>query len=73
MDNLPRARFGPDRRYTAEEALAVGIVDQAVPDAQVLPAAIERAVSVATKDRKVIAQHKRMLLGDAARTCGVTP
>ena len=61
------------RRFTADEALAVGIVDLAVPEAQVLPAAVERAAAVAAKDRKVIAQHKRMLFGDAARTCGVTP
>lgn len=61
------------RRYTADEALAVGIVDVAVPEAQVLPAAVERAASVAAKDRTVIAQHKRMLFGEAARTCGVAP
>jgi len=61
------------RRYTADEALAVGIVDLAVPEAQVLPAAIERAASVAAKDRKVITQHKRMLFGEAARICGAAP
>lgn len=60
------------RRYTADEALAAGIVDVAVPEAQVLPAALERAASVAGKDRKVIAQHKRLLFGEAARTCGVS-
>lgn len=61
------------RRYTAPEALAAGIVEHTAPDEEVLDRAIALAAPLATKDRKVIATHKRMLFGDAARTCGVTP
>jgi len=58
------------RRYTAEEALAAGIVDHVAPEAEVLPRAIERAALVAAKSRTVIATHKAMLFSAAARTCG---
>lgn len=60
------------RRYPAAEALAVGIVDHAVPEAEVLRRGVELAAAVAPKDRKVIAAHKRLLFADAARTCGHT-
>ena len=61
------------RRYTAPEAIAAGLVEQAVPEDRVLDAAVERAAAVAGKSRQVIAQHKRMLFGDAARACGYDP
>lgn len=59
------------RRYTADQAQAAGIVDHVSDDAGVLPLAVELAAAVAPKDRSVIAEHKRMLFGDAARVCGV--
>ncbi len=58
------------RRYTAAEALAAGIVEQTAPDAEVLDRAVDLAARVASKDRTVIAEHKRMLFGSAARICG---
>jgi enoyl-CoA hydratase/carnithine racemase len=58
------------RRYTAEAAVAAGIVELAVPEAEVLPAALEIAAPLARKDRRVIAAHKRMLFGRAAQICG---
>jgi enoyl-CoA hydratase/carnithine racemase len=60
------------RRYKAAEALAAGIVDHAVPEAEVLPRAVELAAAVVGKDRRVIAAHKRLLFGDAAKICGHT-
>jgi len=44
------------RRYTAQEALAAGIVSQAVPEEQVLPAALERAAGLAGKDGPTVAK-----------------
>ncbi|MEZ5136029.1 MAG: enoyl-CoA hydratase/isomerase family protein [Acidimicrobiales bacterium] len=61
------------RRYTAEEALAAGIVDEVAPEDEVLERAIARAQAVATKDRSVIARHKQLLFGDAAAACGWPP
>ena len=59
------------RRYSAGEAVAAGIVEHAAEEEDVLPLAIELAAAVAGKDRSVIAEHKRMLFGDAARVCGI--
>lgn len=58
------------RRYTAAEAFAAGIVEHAVPEAEVLERAVAMAAPLAGKDRSVIAEHKRMLFGTAARICG---
>ncbi len=58
------------RRYTADEAVAAGIVELAVAEPEVLPRAVDAAAQLARKDRGVIAAHKRMLFGDAARVCG---
>ncbi len=58
------------RRYTAVEALAAGIVEQTAPEAEVLDRAIDIASRLASKDRAVIAEHKRMLFGGVARICG---
>lgn len=60
------------RRYSAADALAAGIVEHTAPEAEVLDRAVALAAPLAAKDRKVIAQHKRMLFGDAARTCGLS-
>jgi Delta3-Delta2-enoyl-CoA isomerase len=58
------------RRYTAEEAVAAGIVEAAVPEDQLMDRALAAAAPVATKDRAVIAAHKHMLFAESARTCG---
>jgi enoyl-CoA hydratase/carnithine racemase len=53
------------RRYSAPQALAAGILDAAVPDQQVLDAALERAGALAGKDRATVAAIKHGLYGDA--------
>jgi enoyl-CoA hydratase/carnithine racemase len=58
------------RRYTAADALAAGIVEHTAPEAEVLDRAVALATAQVAKDRRVIAQHKRMLFADAARRCG---
>lgn len=58
------------RRYAAAEALAKGLVDHVVPEPEVVERAVALAAEIAPKDRGVIAAHKRMLFGDAARRCG---
>ncbi|MEV5825456.1 enoyl-CoA hydratase-related protein [Spirillospora sp. NPDC052242] len=47
------------RRYTAEQAIAAGIVQRAVPEDEVLPAAVELAASLAGKDGKVVGRIRR--------------
>jgi enoyl-CoA hydratase/carnithine racemase len=59
------------RRYTAEEALALGIVTDTAGEDRVLDCAIALAEPIAGKDRRVIGEHKRLLFGDAARRCGL--
>lgn len=61
------------RRYTAEEALALGIVTDTADEARLLDLAIALAEPIAGKDRRVIAEHKRLLFGAAARACGYEP
>jgi enoyl-CoA hydratase/carnithine racemase len=58
------------RRYGAAEALARGIVEHTAPEAEVLDRAVALAAEIAPKNRTVIAAHKRLLFGDAARVCG---
>ena len=53
-------------RYSATEALAAGIVNEIAPDEDVLTRAIAKAAEVATKDRRVIANHKRQVFGELA-------
>ena len=57
------------RRFGGTDAAAVGIVHEAVPADLVLPRAIELAASLATKDRRTLAAHKRLLFGAAAQAC----
>jgi enoyl-CoA hydratase/carnithine racemase len=61
------------RRYTAEEALALGVVTDTADEARLLHLAIALAEPIAGKDRNVIGEHKRLLFGAAARTCGYDP
>ncbi len=55
-------------RYGAQEALAAGIVDAAVPSEQVLEAAVERAAVLVVKPRATVAAIKRGLYGEAVAT-----
>jgi Delta3-Delta2-enoyl-CoA isomerase len=53
------------RRYGGPEALAAGIVHQVAGEDDVLAEAIKIAASLAGKDRATLAEHKRLLYGDA--------
>jgi enoyl-CoA hydratase/carnithine racemase len=61
------------RRYTAEQALAAGIVDEVLDESELVDRAVEVAAPLAAKDRSVIAAHKQLLFGDAAAGCGWPP
>ncbi len=61
------------RRYAADDARAIGIVDHTAPEADVLPTALAHAEAMAGKDRRVIAEHKRLLFASTAATCGWPP
>jgi Delta3-Delta2-enoyl-CoA isomerase len=58
------------RRYGGAAAAAAGIAHQAVPEDQVLARAVELAAGLAGKDRRTLAEHKRLLFGAAAQACG---
>jgi len=58
------------RRYSADEALALGIVERAVPEDRVLDEAVALAEAMAEKNRKIIAMHKELIFGETARICG---
>jgi enoyl-CoA hydratase/carnithine racemase len=53
------------RRYGGSEALAAGIVQQVSGEDEVLAEAVKIAASLAAKDRATLAEHKRLLYGDA--------
>jgi Delta3-Delta2-enoyl-CoA isomerase len=53
------------RRYGGEQAVAAGIVDEAVAEAEVLPRAVARAVALAGKDATTLGAIKRRLHGPA--------
>ncbi len=53
------------RRYGASEAVAAGIVHQVASEDQVLARAVQLAAELAAKDRRTLAEHKRMLYGEA--------
>jgi Delta3-Delta2-enoyl-CoA isomerase len=57
------------RRYDANAALAIGIVDNVAPESEVLDRAIDAATAMAAKNRSVIAEHKHQLFGAASRLC----
>lgn len=58
------------RRYTAEEALALGIVTDTTDERRLLELAVALAEPIAGKDRRVVGEHKRLLFGAAAALCG---
>lgn len=58
------------RRYAGPEALAAGIVQSIAPESEVVARAIEIAGAMATKDRNVLAQHKRIAYGEVSEFLG---
>jgi Delta3-Delta2-enoyl-CoA isomerase len=56
------------RRYGGSDALAAGIVQQAAGEDEVLAEAVKIAAGLAGKDRTTLAEHKRLLYGDAIDT-----
>jgi enoyl-CoA hydratase/carnithine racemase len=52
------------RRYGGLEAVAAGIVDEAVPAGQVVGVAAERAAALAAKPRPTVAAIKRLIYAD---------
>ena len=55
-------------RYGGPDALADGIVHQVTANDDVVPAAVRLAAEMAGKDRRTVAQHKRLLYGEAITT-----
>jgi Delta3-Delta2-enoyl-CoA isomerase len=53
------------RRYGGPDAVAAGIVHQVASEDQVLAQAIKLAADLAGKDRRTLAEHKRLLYGEA--------
>jgi Delta3-Delta2-enoyl-CoA isomerase len=58
------------RRYGGPDAAAAGIVHQVAGEDHVLARAVQLAAGLATKERRTLADHKRMLYGEAIKTCG---
>jgi len=56
------------RRYGGSDALAAGIVQQAAAEDEVVAEAVKIAAGLAGKDRRTLAEHKRLLYGDAIAT-----
>jgi len=56
------------RRYGGPQALAAGIVQQVSIEEDVLTEAVKIAADLAGKDRRTLAEHKRLLYGDAIST-----
>jgi Delta3-Delta2-enoyl-CoA isomerase len=55
------------RRFGAPDALAAGIVHQVAREDQVVAQAVKLAADLAGKDRRTLAEHKRLLYGDAIK------
>jgi Delta3-Delta2-enoyl-CoA isomerase len=51
-------------RFGGPEAAAAGIMHQSAAADQVLPSAVTIAAGLAAKDRRTVAEHKRLLYGD---------
>jgi Delta3-Delta2-enoyl-CoA isomerase len=56
------------RRYGGSDALAAGIVQQVAGEDEVLAEAVKIAAGLAGKDRRTLAEHKRLLYGAAITT-----
>jgi len=61
------------RRYDGPNALAMGIVDELAAADDVVDRAVVLAAESAGKSREVIAEHKRLMYGDALAVCGLHP
>ena len=55
------------RRYGGPDALAAGIVHQVAGEDEVVAQAVKLAADLAGKDRRTLAEHKRLLYGDAIK------
>ncbi len=55
-------------RYGGPDALADGIVQQVAAADDVVPTAVWLAAELAGKDRRTVAEHKRLLYGETIRT-----
>ena len=55
------------RRYCGPDALAAGIVQQVAAEDDVLAQAVKLAADLAGKDRRTLAEHKRLLYGEAIK------
>jgi enoyl-CoA hydratase/carnithine racemase len=55
------------RRYGGPDALAAGIVHQVASENQMVAQAVKLAADLAGKDRRTLAEHKRLLYGDAIK------
>lgn len=55
------------RRHGGPDALAAGIVHQVASEDQVVAQAVKLAADLAGKDRRTLAEHKRLLYGDAIK------
>ena len=64
-----RAMLTADR-WNAEGALAVGLVEQIVPEEDLLSAALTWGAHMATRSRAVVAEHKRLVYGELAAHLG---
>jgi len=58
------------QRYVAEEAMALGLADAKASEGDLLAAAIEKANSLAAKERRIFGTLKRQLYADAAAGFG---
>ena len=74
FNRLPRASaieaMLTARRYGGFEALAAGVVDEAVGESDVLARAVAVAGTMAGKDRGVLTTHKRLAHASLVRTLG---
>jgi Delta3-Delta2-enoyl-CoA isomerase len=55
------------RRYGGPDAMAAGIVHQVADEDEVLAQAVKLAADLAGKDRRTLAEHKRLLYGEAIK------
>jgi Delta3-Delta2-enoyl-CoA isomerase len=55
------------RRYGGPEALDAGLVHATASEEQVLPRAVKLAAELAGKDARTVAEHKRLLYGEAIK------